>query len=194
MDIWSMTLSSNYDLGTSGDKRITIRALCGILPDYFDNIPRTRETIQKLRNKLAESQYNLIESLRAQEESFELRNGLAKSQRAANEQKDSLIEIIGSLRADLHTPETNSNQKIVTLNKVVRELRDKKESPNETSDSPRADLRTRDESSSALLVQLANAQCKTDGLIRINRAHEQKYQCKSLYTQGHICGATEYLL
>ncbi|KAI9455059.1 hypothetical protein HD554DRAFT_2331643 [Boletus coccyginus] len=45
-----------------------------------------------------------------------------------------------------------------------------------------------------LRVQLANAQHQADGLIRINRAHEQKYQCESLYTQGRIQAAAECLL
>jgi len=35
----SMAMSSNYDLVTSGEKRITLRALCGILPPhYFDSV------------------------------------------------------------------------------------------------------------------------------------------------------------
>jgi len=34
-NIWSMAMSSNYDLVTSGDKRITLRALCGTLPSHY---------------------------------------------------------------------------------------------------------------------------------------------------------------
>ena len=174
----------------------------------------------------------------------ELRNELAKSQRAANEQKDGLNEIIRSLHADLHTQETSlsafslscwltlpwqsfcysypSNEKIVilnkvvrlaglrflnslsvihipctkkaTLNKVVHDLRKEQESLNKTNNSLCADLRTRNESSSALHIQHADAQHKADSLIQINRAHEQKHQCESLYTQGHIHGATKCLL
>jgi len=38
-EVESMTMSSNYDLVTSGDKRITLRALCGTLPSrYLDNV------------------------------------------------------------------------------------------------------------------------------------------------------------
>jgi len=33
--ILSMAMSSNYDLVTSGDKRITLRALCGTLPSHY---------------------------------------------------------------------------------------------------------------------------------------------------------------
>ncbi|KAI9571641.1 hypothetical protein HD554DRAFT_2168897 [Boletus coccyginus] len=194
--VFFMAMSSNHDLVTSGDKKITLRALCNVLPsDYLANTPIMRETIQKVSNQLAGSEENLIKSLRAQEESpnskiadlkktvQELCNELAKSQRAANEQKDSLSE-----------QETSSNQKIATLNKVVHELHNEKGSLNETISSLCADLRTCDDSSNALLVQLADAQHKADGLIRINRAHEQKHQCESLYAQGHIRNAAECLL
>ena len=97
-----------------------------------------REPIRQPRNRLAESQDNLIDSLRAQEENptmspntltsylldshlpdskiaplentvQELRNELAKSQRAANEQRDTLNEMIRSLRADLRAQETSSS-------------------------------------------------------------------------------------
>jgi len=38
-DIKSMAMSSNYDLVTGGDKRITLRALCSTLPShYLDNV------------------------------------------------------------------------------------------------------------------------------------------------------------
>ena len=37
--IWALAVSSNYDLVASGDNRITVRALCGILPSYYlDNV------------------------------------------------------------------------------------------------------------------------------------------------------------
>ena len=45
-----------------------------------------------------------------------------------------------------------------------------------------------------LRVQLAESQHKADSLIRINREHEQKHQCESLYTQGRIYDAAEFLL
>ena len=32
---WSMAISSNYDFVTSGDKRITLRTLCGVLPSHY---------------------------------------------------------------------------------------------------------------------------------------------------------------
>jgi len=38
-DVCSMAMSSDYDLVTGGDNKITLRALCGILPShYLDNI------------------------------------------------------------------------------------------------------------------------------------------------------------
>ena len=36
-NVWSMAMSSNYDLVTSGDKRIILRALCGTLPPHYLN-------------------------------------------------------------------------------------------------------------------------------------------------------------
>jgi len=45
-----------------------------------------------------------------------------------------------------------------------------------------------------LRVQLADAQRKADGVIRINHAHEQKHQCESLSAQGRIQDAAECLL
>ncbi|KAI9571794.1 hypothetical protein HD554DRAFT_2074187 [Boletus coccyginus] len=158
-----MAMSSNHDLVTRGGNKITLRALCGTLPSHFlDNIPITQETIRKPRNQLAESQDNLIKSLRAQEENSnskiaalekmvrELRNELAQSQRAGNEREDSLNEMIRSLRADFRTQETSSDQTIATLHQ-------EKDSLNETINSLRADLRTRDETSSASTVSLAHA-------------------------------------
>jgi len=106
----------------------------------------------------------------------ELRNQLAESQRAANEQKDSSNEFIRSLRADLRTQESNSSafivtlivfcylcssdQKIASLNTAVQELRNQlatsqrtanqeKDRVNETINSLRSDLHAHDESSSA---------------------------------------------
>ena len=45
----------------------------------------------------------------------ELRNKLARFERAANQQKDSLNETITSLRADLHTQQTNSSASVDTI-------------------------------------------------------------------------------
>ncbi|KAF8548151.1 WD40 repeat-like protein [Imleria badia] len=40
-DIWSMAISVNYDLVVGGERTITFRGLCDILPpSYFDDIPR----------------------------------------------------------------------------------------------------------------------------------------------------------
>jgi len=93
------------------------------------------------------------------------------------------------------------DSKIVHLEKTIQEQAEsqraadqEKDDLKETINSLRADLRTRDDSSSVLRIQLADAQRKADGLIRINRAHEQRYQCESLYTQGRIHGAAECLL
>jgi len=48
----------------------------------------------------------------------ELHNELAESQRADNEQKEGLSEIIRSLRADLHTQETSASAFIVALTRA----------------------------------------------------------------------------
>ena len=45
-----------------------------------------------------------------------------------------------------------------------------------------------------LRVQLAESRLKADSLTRINRAHEQKHQCESLYAQGRTYDAAESLL
>jgi len=93
----------------------------------------------------------------------------------------------------------------VRLEKTIQELRDiltesqraanqEKDDLNETIDSLRANLHTCDRSSSALCIQFADAQRKVDGLIRIDHALEQMHQCESLYAQGRIQGAAEYLL
>jgi len=37
--IRSMTISSNYDLVTGGDKKITLRAICGFLPSHYVSVP-----------------------------------------------------------------------------------------------------------------------------------------------------------
>ncbi|KAF8550639.1 hypothetical protein OG21DRAFT_1487620 [Imleria badia] len=178
--------------------------------------------VQEHLIQLAESQHNapchneqekdsLKQSLRAEESSSsvqELRNELVKSERAASEEKDSLNGIIVSLRADRHTQETSSRN----LEKTVQELRDQlttsqhtanqeKDSLIETIDS----LRARDESlkreiallrqiNQELHVQLAESQHKANVLIRINRAHEQKHRCESLYAPGRIYDAAESLL
>ncbi|KAI9571086.1 WD40-repeat-containing domain protein [Boletus coccyginus] len=68
--ILSMAISSNYDLVTSGDKKITFRALRDTLPPHYKS-----PSIQELLNQRAESQQarqerdSLIQSLRTQEES-----------------------------------------------------------------------------------------------------------------------------
>ena len=41
---------------------------------------------------------------------------------------------------------------------------------------------------------LSDTRRKTDSLIRINHAHEQKHQCESLYAQGRIQDAAECIL
>ncbi|KAI9455958.1 hypothetical protein HD554DRAFT_2317618 [Boletus coccyginus] len=93
--ILSMAISSNYDLVTSGNKKITFRALCGFLPSLYtpriheiqhapaeevddssnECMANLKQTIQELRSQLAESQQarqerdTFIQSLRAQRES-----------------------------------------------------------------------------------------------------------------------------
>jgi len=95
--------------------------------------------------------------------------------------------------------------KITRLERTIQELRDnlseyqraanqEKDDLHETINSLRADLCTRDKSLSVVCIQLADAQRHADGLIRVNRAHEQKHHCESLYAQGRIHLAAERLL
>ncbi|KAI9461366.1 WD40-repeat-containing domain protein [Boletus coccyginus] len=182
-EIWSMTMSSNYDLVTGGDKKITLRALCDILPShYLDNTTRTPEiqqtkvqkvddspnerivnlerTIHELHNQLAESQQTPNNKIAHLEKTVqELRDELAESQCTANQEKNGLNETINSLHANFRTRDERSSGRITHLEQTNEELR----------------------------VQLANAQ-------RINRGHEQKHQCECLYAQGRIHGAAECLL
>ncbi|KAI9571077.1 WD40-repeat-containing domain protein [Boletus coccyginus] len=188
--VLSMAISSNYDLVTSGGKKITLRALCGFLPSHYT--PRMQEiqhaAAAKVDDSPNESTANLKQTIR------ELRNQLAESQQARHE-RDNLIQ---SLRAQ----EKSSNGKIALLEKTTGKLRDKfaesqreadreKDDLNETINSLRTDLRTCDNSSSVLRIQLADAQRKADG---INHALEQMYQCESLYAHDRIQGAAECLL
>jgi len=87
------------------------------------------------------------------------------------------------------------DSKIARLEKTNQESQraadQEKDDLNETINSLRADLRTRDKSSSALCVQLADAQRKADGF---NHTLEQMHQCESLYAQGRIQGGAECLL
>ena len=111
---------------------------------------------------------------------------LATSKRTANQKEDDLNDIITSLRADLHTQQTNSgaffdttprasltsfllsNEKIANLEKTVQELRNQlatlqcasnqeKDSLNETINSLRADLHAEHQSSSASIATLTHA-------------------------------------
>jgi len=94
------------------------------------------------------------------------------------------------------------DNQIARLEKTIQELcgrlaesqrvaNQEKDVLNKTIHSLRADLRTCDNSSSALRIQLADAQRRADG---INHALEQVRQCESLYAQGRIQGAAERLL
>jgi len=83
------------------------------------------------------------------------------------------------------------DSKIVRLEKTTRELHQERDDLNETINSLRADLRTRDNSSSALRIQLADAQRRADGF---NHTLEQMHQFEFLYSQGRIQGAAECLL
>ncbi|KAG9309642.1 hypothetical protein JVU11DRAFT_10306 [Chiua virens] len=128
----------------------------------------------------------------------ELRHELADWQRTANEEQDSLDEIISSLRAILHTQETDSHEQKVCLEQTIQELRDgladsrcmttrEETSLNETIDSLRADFHTQavnsakkmaclEETIRELRTELANSQHKADGLVRTLCAHERKLQ------------------
>ncbi|KAI9571644.1 hypothetical protein HD554DRAFT_1800783 [Boletus coccyginus] len=136
------------------------------------------QTIQELRNQLAESQQkahqereNFTQSLLTQEEGWkskvsrlektiqELRDKLAESQHTASQEKYRLNETINSLRASLRTHNESSSGRITHLEQTLSDTR-----------------------------------LKADGLSRINHAHEQKHQCESLYAQGRIQSAAECLL
>ena len=81
--IWSMATSDTDDLVVSGDMLITLTPLSNSLLQADHDPVLCSNTVQ------------------------ELRTDLANFQCAANQQKDSLCEIIRSMRADLHTEETN---------------------------------------------------------------------------------------
>jgi len=83
------------------------------------------------------------------------------------------------------------DSKIAGLEKTVQELRVKLADSQHTANREKTDL---NETIQDLRIQLADAQRKADGVIRINRAHEQRYQCESLYARGRIQGAAECLL
>ena len=91
---------------------------------------------------------------------------------------------------------------IARLEKTIQELHEKlaesqraanqeKDDLNDTINSLRADLRTRDNNSSALRIQLADAQRKANGF---NHALEQMHQCEFLYAHGRTQAAAECLL
>ncbi|KAI9571574.1 hypothetical protein HD554DRAFT_2168842 [Boletus coccyginus] len=122
--LWSMVVSSNHDLVACGDRIITLRTLYGILPsDYIDNARRTQESTANLQRTIQEP--------RAQEEGSngkitgltktvqELRDKLAESQRAANQEKDRFNETINSLR----TRDEASSSRIAHLERTNQQLR-----------------------------------------------------------------------
>ncbi|KAF8548148.1 WD40 repeat-like protein [Imleria badia] len=218
-DIWSMAISVNYDLAVGGERTITFRGLCDIRPvSYPDSLADSHKHADHEKD-------GLIQSLRAQEENSsnniarlektvqELRDELAKSERAASEQKDSLHVIMKSLRADLETQETSTDHRSVIFEEPAQHrLSDGQDTPsqeedsiNETIDSIRTILRARDEYSNnkfvhleqiiqELRIQLVESHHKADRLIRIVGAHEQGHKCEALYDQGRIYDAVESLL
>ncbi|KAI9456188.1 WD40-repeat-containing domain protein [Boletus coccyginus] len=156
--IWSMSISSSYDLVTSGDKSVSLRILCGFLPSHYTSACRRSSTRQPKKLTTAqvhESMTNLKQTIQ------ELRSQPAESQQARQE-RDALIQ---SLRAQ----EDGSRSEIARLEKTNQELRDRlaesqraanqeRDDLNETINSLRTDLRTHDNSSSVLRIQLADAQ------------------------------------
>ncbi|KAI9571582.1 hypothetical protein HD554DRAFT_2036527 [Boletus coccyginus] len=130
---------------------------------------------------------------------------LHNKSRQTHQEWDDLIQ---SLRAQAES----SNSKIAWLEKIVQELCDKLAESQHAANLERDrldetinSLRSLDENSSGriahveqtnqeLRVRLADTQRKADSLVRINHAHEQMRQCKSLYAQGRIQGAAECLL
>jgi len=61
----SMAMSSNYDLITSGEKGITLRALCGILPShYFDSVIESQTALLAIADPLLqEIQHTEVEKV-----------------------------------------------------------------------------------------------------------------------------------
>ncbi|KAF8557095.1 hypothetical protein OG21DRAFT_1495015, partial [Imleria badia] len=208
-DVWSMAISVNDDLVICGKKSITLRSLCDILPS--DVIQDDSPDEQEHPIQLAKSQKNadqekdgLKQSLRAEEGSSsnnarleknvkELRNELAESERAANEQMDHLCELIGSLRADLETQRMSSNNKIAHLQQQNQELRVQLADSRHKRDDTANRVAHLERINQQLRVQLAECQQKADRLIRIIRAHEQKHHCESLYAQGRIYDVVDTL-
>jgi len=90
-NVRSMAMSSSYHLVTSGDMRITLQALSGTHPSLHSRI---------LDSKIAHLEKTVQEQ--------------AESQRAANEEKDRLNEIIKSLRAGYRTRDESSSASIST--------------------------------------------------------------------------------
>ena len=91
-DVWSMAISDMNDLVVCGDVSITLTPLSDTLLQA--NPVLCFKTVQELRTDLA----NFL--------------------RKANQQNHSLCEIIGSLRADLHSQEIGSSAFIGTLTHV----------------------------------------------------------------------------
>ncbi|KAN0082589.1 hypothetical protein V8E55_008384 [Tylopilus felleus] len=117
------------------------------------------------------------------------------------------------MRADLHTEETSSNEQRPNPHGNAQQhhyqfsefqctANQEEDSIDECISSLRAILRARDEYSNhkiafreqtlqELRVQLAQAEQKAD---LVNRTHEQRHQCESLYYQGRIYDAAQSLL
>ncbi|KAG8214228.1 hypothetical protein J3R82DRAFT_11026 [Butyriboletus roseoflavus] len=114
--VQSMTISPN-GLATGGDKTITLHSLCDILPrSYFGDSGEqgTKRTSEDVDDEdRGESIPDLEEAIR------KLRQELDTSQLAANCEKDSLNEIIKSLR----TQNKNLNDEIAQLKESFQELR-----------------------------------------------------------------------
>ncbi|KAF8548436.1 hypothetical protein OG21DRAFT_1489393 [Imleria badia] len=178
-----MAISANCDLATGGGKTISLCSLCDKLPSsYVDHIQDDGPDVQESPIQLAEPKQS-AESLRAGEESNSDSEDFEKTvQELRNEQKDTLHGIIRSLRADLHTQETSSNEQALHLEETALQVRHQlpdpqhtanriEDSVNETVDSLRDILSARDarhkQINQQLRVQLAECQQKADRLIRI---------------------------
>ncbi|KAF8555338.1 hypothetical protein OG21DRAFT_922733 [Imleria badia] len=139
----SMSISANYDIVIGGGQTITLWSLRGILPSsYCNDIPRKPETWHtQVENADQEEPREALPQIQVDDPKEkivdlektvqELRNQLADSQLAANEEKDRLSEIIKSFGEK----DESSNSKIAHLEKTVEQLHAQLVSSESTADN-----------------------------------------------------------
>ncbi|KAF8444928.1 hypothetical protein L210DRAFT_3054439 [Boletus edulis BED1] len=108
--------------------------------------------------------------------------------------KLSLDKIIEELRDQLATSQRTANQEKVGLDQVIDTLCAEFRARGESSGLLCNNITRLEQTNQELRVQLAETGNKTDSLIRIIHAFEQKHQCETLYAQGRIYNAAESLL